>query len=235
MVKCHLASHAVSSGALVCAAIYDEPMENSRWSASRIPTLSSSRMVLRALKQSDYRAWMQLRWVNAQWLKSWDPTDPTGQNIETTYRQMLRAQRKAAAQGTGFSWAITHLEQGKKPGQGTERLIGQVSLSGIQYGAARTASIGYWINHGHAGQGFTPEAVALVCHFSYESLQLHRLEINIRPENQASLRVVEKLRFRDEGIRRRFLHIDGQWRDHRSFALNREDFNQTIFEHMNER
>ncbi len=48
---------------------------------------------------------------------------------------------------------------------------------------------------------------------------LHRVEINIRPENTASLRVVAKLGFRDEGLRRSYLHIDGDWRDHRTFAL----------------
>jgi len=52
---------------------------------------------------------------------------------------------------------------------------------------------------------------------------LHRVEVNIRPENAASLRVVEKLGFRDEGLRERYLHIDGAWRDHRTFALTVED------------
>ena len=52
---------------------------------------------------------------------------------------------------------------------------------------------------------------------------LHRLEINVRPENTASLRVVDKLGFRDEGVRRRFLHIAGDWRDHRTFALTAEE------------
>ena len=205
-------------------------MHNSWWQASPIPTITSQRLVLRGLQMRDYDAWMHLRWVNAQWLKPWDPTDPSGTAAPTTYRQMLRSQRRAAAEGTGISWVITlPTEQSREP-----RLIGQVSLSGIQYGAARTASIGYWIDHGHAGQGLTPEAVAMVCHHSYQTMGLHRLEINIRPENSASLRVVEKLRFRDEGLRERYLHIDGDWRDHRTFALNREDFATTIFEHMNE-
>ncbi len=47
--------------------------------------------------------------------------------------------------------------------------------------------------------------------------------MNIRPENTASLRVVEKLGFRDEGLRLRYLHIDGAWRDHRTFALTRDE------------
>jgi ribosomal-protein-alanine N-acetyltransferase len=50
-----------------------------------------------------------------------------------------------------------------------------------------------------------------------------RIEIAIRPENTKSLRVVEKLQFRPEGIRPRYLHIDGDWRDHLVFALNSEE------------
>ncbi|MCW4464239.1 GNAT family N-acetyltransferase [Glutamicibacter sp. MNS18] len=209
-------------------------MDNSWRPAATIQTMSSPRLVLRALQRRDYDAWMHLRWVNAQWLKPWDPTDPTGQAPSTSYRQMLRTQRRAASHGLGYSWVVTLPRTGSGRGVKTDRLIGQVSLSGIQYGAARTASIGYWIDHGHAGQGLTPEAVALVCHHGYETLRLHRLEINVRPENQASLRVVRKLGFRDEGLRERYLHIDGQWRDHRTFALNREDFGTSIFEHTNE-
>jgi ribosomal-protein-alanine N-acetyltransferase len=52
---------------------------------------------------------------------------------------------------------------------------------------------------------------------------LHRIEASIRPENQASRRVVEKLGFREEGLRRRYLHIDGAWRDHLCYALTVED------------
>lgn len=205
-------------------------MQNSWRPAPAIPTLSSQRLVLRPLRAADYDAWMHLRWVNSQWLKPWEPTDPTGQAPAISYRQMLRSQRVAAKQGTAYSWVITTPVPGLRSG----RLIGQVSLSGLQYGAARTGSIGYWIDHGHAGRGFTPEAVALVCNHGYQDLKLHRLEINIRPENAASLRVVEKLRFRDEGLRERFLHIDGRWCDHRTFALNREDFADSFFEHMSE-
>jgi ribosomal-protein-alanine N-acetyltransferase len=57
----------------------------------------------------------------------------------------------------------------------------------------------------------------------FEEMRLHRMEICIRPENHASLRIVQKLGFRYEGLRRRYIHIDGDWRDHYAFALVRED------------
>ncbi|TFI15606.1 N-acetyltransferase, partial [Micrococcus endophyticus] len=64
-----------------------------------------------------------------------------------------------------------------------------------------------------------PTAVAMAADWAFRSAGLHRVEVNIRPENAASLRVVEKLGLRDEGVRRSYLHVDGDWRDHRTFAI----------------
>ena len=51
----------------------------------------------------------------------------------------------------------------------------------------------------------------------------HRVEVDIRPENGPSLRVVEKLGLRREGFYERFLDIDGGWRDHVAFAITVEE------------
>jgi ribosomal-protein-alanine N-acetyltransferase len=103
------------------------------------------------------------------------------------------------------------------------RLVGQVTVSGIVWGSLRSGQIGYWIDRAVAGQGVMPTAVAMMVDHCLFGLGMHRLEVNIRPENVASLRVVEKLGFRPEGVRRRYLHIDGAWRDHATFAITPED------------
>ena len=100
---------------------------------------------------------------------------------------------------------------------------GQLNVSQISFGSLSTCSIGYWVAERFAGRGVTPTAVALVADHCFTELGLHRVEICIRPENAASLRVVEKLGFRYEGLRRRYIHIDGGWRDHFAFALTVED------------
>jgi ribosomal-protein-alanine N-acetyltransferase len=68
-----------------------------------------------------------------------------------------------------------------------------------------------------------PVAVALACDHCLQTMRLHRIEIAIRPENVASLRVVEKLGFVRIGKAPRYLHIHGQWRDHLLFAITAED------------
>ena len=74
-----------------------------------------------------------------------------------------------------------------------------------------------------AGRMVIPTALAMAGDHVIGTLGLHRIEVNIRPENAASLAVVRKLGFREEGLRPNFLHIAGGWRDHLSFALTTED------------
>ena len=103
------------------------------------------------------------------------------------------------------------------------RFAGQVTVNNVVRGSAQFASVGYWIDQRCAGRGVMPRAVALVIDHCFEQLGLHRIEVAIRPENSNSLRVVEKLGIAEVGYAPRFLHIDGEWRDHRLFAVTRED------------
>ena len=100
---------------------------------------------------------------------------------------------------------------------------GQVTVNNIVRGSAQFASIGYWLDRAYAGRGVMPLAVALVIDHCFTSAGLHRIEVAIRPENSNSLRVVEKLDLREYGYAPRFLHIDGQWRDHRLYAVTTEE------------
>jgi ribosomal-protein-alanine N-acetyltransferase len=102
-------------------------------------------------------------------------------------------------------------------------IVGQLNVSNMLFGSVSSATIGYWIAPEAAGKGITPTAVALVTDYLFSNLGLHRVEIDIRPENQASLRIVEKLGFRFEGLKERFIHINGAWRDHYVFALTGEE------------
>ena len=83
------------------------------------------------------------------------------------------------------------------------QLVGQVTVAGITMGSLRGASIGYWIDSRVAGLGLTPMAVAMACDYCFGALRLHRIEIVIRPENAASLRVRAEAGLPPRGIRAR--------------------------------
>ena len=103
------------------------------------------------------------------------------------------------------------------------RFVGQLSVGSIVLGSFRSCYIGYWVSRSVAGQMVIPTALAVAGDHVLGTLGLHRIEVNIRPENTASLAVVRKLGFRREGLRPHYLHIAGAWRDHLSFALTTED------------
>lgn len=171
-------------------------------------------VVLRPLRRGDARAWGRLRSTNQDWLEPWEATTPRGHvQAPPTFHGYVRSLTLQARAGTTLPFAIEHHDE----------LVGQLTVSGIMYGSACSASLGYWVSRHVAGRGIVPTAVALAVDHCFTELGLHRMEINIRPENAASLRVVEKLGLRDEGVRERYLHIQGQWCDHRSFAVTSEE------------
>ncbi len=131
--------------------------------------------------------------------------------------------------------SIRNLQQNARAGLGLPfvievdgELAGQLNVSSVSYGSLSSATIGYWVAERFAGRNVTPTAVALATDHCFFGVGLHRMEICIRPENEASLRVVEKLGFRYEGLRRRYIHINGDWRDHFCFALTVEELPQGV-------
>ena len=176
-------------------------------------TLSSGRVGLRPIARGDRDGWSEARERNAGWLAPWEATPPRDPGPALTFAAMVRELRRQARRGSTLPFVVTY----------DDVLVGQLTVGGITYGSLCSAHIGYWIDSRVAGRGIMPTAVALAVDHCFLMLRLHRVEVNIRPENVASLRVVEKLGFREEGLRRSFLHISGEWRDHRSFALTADE------------
>jgi ribosomal-protein-alanine N-acetyltransferase len=192
---------------------------NHRWPV----TLQHGPLSLRPMRYRDQAEWERVRRANYAWLRPWEATLPTGSHImPTSYTGLVRSLKQAAREGRMLPWLMFY--DTAPPGTSAKpQLAGQLTVSGIVGGSASWGQIGYWIDERLAGRGIVPTAVALAVDYCFESLALHRIEIAIRPENEKSLRVVTKLGFRPEGLRPRYLHIDGDWRDHLVFALNREE------------
>ncbi len=184
-------------------------------------TLECGDIALRPIRHRDKSAWTEIRSRNYDWLAPWEASNPTPGSLLPTFGGMVRALNDQARTGTALPFVIT--ERSSAEGSGPPRLVGQLTVSSIVWGSAMMATLGYWVDRDRAGHGIAPTAVAMATDHCFRTLGLHRMEINIRPENAPSLRVVEKLGFRDEGLRPRYLHINGKWADHRSFALTAEE------------
>jgi [ribosomal protein S5]-alanine N-acetyltransferase len=180
------------------------------------PDLLDLPVSLRPVRVKDAAAWRDTRVRNAAWLRPWEPTNPETPLYRSSlgpYVSMARTMRREARQGLTVPWVVTF----------GNRFVGQLTVGSIVWGSARSAQVGYWIDEACAGRGITPTALAMAMDHCFFVIGLHRVEATIRPENHASRRVVEKLGFREEGLRRRSLHIDGAWRDHLCYAMTAED------------
>jgi ribosomal-protein-alanine N-acetyltransferase len=189
--------------------------------------LRAGAVVLRPMRKDDSADWFATREGDAQWLRPWEATKPPG-SLETVpgFAAMVSRNRRLARVPTMLPWLLAWDEGWPDhPSPRPERLplIGQLTVSCITFGSAMSCSMGYWVGSRYAGRGVTPTAVAIAADYCFQVLRLHRIEICIRPENEKSLRVVSKLGLIEEGLRPRFLHIDGQWRDHRVFRLLSDD------------
>ncbi len=180
------------------------------------PDLLDLPVALRPVRAKDAAIWRDTRVRNAAWLRAWEPTNPETPLYRSSlgpYVSMARTMRREARQGLTIPWVVTY----------GGRFAGQLTVGSIVWGSARSAQVGYWIDEAYAGQGIIPTALAMAMDHCFFVVGLHRVEATIRPENHASRRVVEKLGFREEGLRRRSLHIDGAWRDHLCYAMTTED------------
>jgi len=184
-------------------------------------TLYGDDITLRPPRVRDRPQWNSVRAENKEWLSPWEATlpllpheSPAYEDHDTrpSFYQMVRMLNREARAGRSYSFFIWS----------GNNLVGQITMGGVMYGALRGAHIGYWVDRNYANRGFTTQAVKLVTAFGFSQLGLHRMEINVRPENAASCRVAEKAGFVIEGQRKAFLHIDGAWRDHICFVKNNE-------------
>jgi ribosomal-protein-alanine N-acetyltransferase len=179
-------------------------------------TLRDGEVELRPLRMRDAAAWSEVRLANEAWLMPWEPSGPgtwAERYAVTSFAPLLRQLRRQTRDGSTMPFAVTY----------GGRFVGQVTAGNIWRGSLNSCFLGYWIDGRHAGLGITPTAVALLADHCFGAGRLHRVEANIRPENVASRRVVEKLGFREEGVRERYLLIDGAYRDHICYALTVEE------------
>lgn len=187
------------------------------WRGEPVPTIAEGDVQLRPLRISDSSSWHELRKRNQAWLGPWDATVPnegvSAGEIPPSFSAMVRRLRNEAREGRVLPWVVEFQVGGQR------RMVGQVTMGGITYGSLRSAYLGYWIDQQFAGRGITSLAVAMASDYAFGTLRLHRLELNIRPENAASRAVAEKVGFRKEGFREKYLHIDGDWRDHVTYVL----------------
>jgi ribosomal-protein-alanine N-acetyltransferase len=149
---------------------------------------------------------------NRDFLAPWEIERAPDYYTEQAQRRLIGHDILSREEGTLFKvWISKRVEP--------ERILGSIGLSNIIRGAFQSCHLGYRMDSGETGKGYMTEALTRVVDYGFRELKLHRIEANIMPRNQASLRVVEKLGFHHEGLARKYLKINGKWEDHIHMVL----------------
>ncbi len=155
---------------------------------------------------------------NAAAFAPWDPPLPADHGQPAQVAPSLAEGQEAFEAGRAHRWWLARREA-------PQQVIGSVHLSNLVRGAFQNCNLGYALDAAEQGQGLMHEALRAVIDQAFSvAIGLHRIQAAVRPENVRSLGVVQRLGFRDEGLARDYLYINGAWRDHRMFALTHPHF-----------
>ena len=179
------------------------------------PVLRCERLVLRMPTMADHAAWALLRERSYAFLKPWEPTWPADDLTRAAFRRRLRRYHREVRNDTGYPFFVFLRDTGE--------IVGGLTLSNVRRGVTQSCALGYWVGEPHVRNGYMSEAVACVLTFVFRKLGLHRVEAACLPHNAASIGLLRRTGFVQEGRARAYLRIDAQWRDHLLFARLAED------------
>nr|WP_249361852.1 GNAT family protein [Gordonia araii] len=180
-------------------------------------------MLLRPIKLRDAADWSRLRIRNQDLLLPWEPTSDgnwAARHQRSNWPPLYSVLKSEAKRGALLPFVI----------EVDGEYVGQLTIGSVQRGAVRSAWIGYWVDRDWTGKGIATAAVALGVDHAFGPMGLHRLEATVQPPNAASRAVLAKVGFRHEGVLKRYMDVNGRWRDHDLFALTTEEIMSSAVE-----
>jgi len=181
----------------------------------REPVLHGDGIYLRYPQMSDFAAWAALRGESHEFLAPWEPTWAADELSRSAFRRRIRRYQREIRSDMSYPFFVFR--------KADDLLMGGCTLSNVRRGVTQSAAIGYWIGERYARHGHMYAALTTVLPFVFQVLALHRLEAACIPDNKASRALLLKVGFHEEGRARRYLQINGEWRDHVLFALLEDD------------
>ena len=171
---------------------------------------------LRPVRLRDGAVWSRIRLADQAHLEPWEPMAEADWEVRhsiSSWPSICSGLRAEARKGRMLPYAI------ELDGE----FCGQLTIGNVTHGALRSAWIGYWVAKDRNGGGVATAALAMGVDHGFGPVGLHRIEATVRPENVRSRRVLAKTGFREEGLLKRYLEVDGAWRDHLLVAVTIEE------------
>ena len=180
----------------------------------KLPTIETPRVRLRWLEESDLDALYAI-FSDARSMRFW--SSPAMTERQQVVDLLARIHEGFRAR-TLFQWGIERKEDA--------RIIGTTTLFHLDAGNAR-AEIGYYLGSEHWGKGYMQESLKALVRFAFGELKLRRIEADVDPRNAASLKSLDRLGFKQEGLLRERWNVAGEIQDTLFFGLLAREWRPT--------
>ena len=178
--------------------------------------LTGERVFLRPPKRRDALKWQKLRMSSKSFLVPWEPSWDAASCTRRAYLRYFKNSNYLANMDRAYSFLIFKTDD--------KTLLGGINIGNVRRGVSQSASLGYWIGEKHSRNGYMKEALTLLIPSLFIDLRLNRIEAATLEENIASKNLLKKIGFKKEGVLRKYLKINGTWRDHILYGLLENDF-----------
>ena len=179
------------------------------------PVIHGQGIYLRYPRVADYPVWSKLRAESREFLMPWEPVWADDELSRGAFRRRIKRYQKESRLDSAYVFFVMRASD--------DALLGGCTLSNVRRGVTQCCTLGYWVGSKFSNQGHMTRALKALVPFAFRTLGLHRIEAACLTGNLASQKLLARCGFRQEGLARRYLLINGEWADHLLFALLKEE------------
>jgi ribosomal-protein-alanine N-acetyltransferase len=179
------------------------------------PVIRGEGLYLRYPRMADFPVWAKLRADSREFLTPWEPIWADDELTRSAFRRRIKRYQKETRLDSAYVFFVLR--------ESDDALVGGCTISNVRRGVTQCCTLGYWIGSQFARQGYMTGALRALLPFVFRTLGLHRIEAACLTDNDASKNLLARVGFRQEGLARRYLLINGEWADHLLFALLKEE------------
>ena len=176
-----------------------------------LPVITTERVVLRWVSENDIDSLYEV-FSDPQVMRYWSTAPFTDREAAVNLQREIAAGNET---NTMMKWGLALRD--------SDRLIGTTTLFNLNLDNGR-AELGYAMGRAHWGKGLMNEALQALVSHAFEEMQLRRLEADVDPRNDASIRTLERLGFQREGYLRERWHVNGEIQDALFYGLLRREW-----------
>jgi ribosomal-protein-alanine N-acetyltransferase len=176
---------------------------------AELPELTTPRLRMRHAAPGMAAALAQFMTRNETFFRRWDPPRPSDVGTAAHWRSQSATAVREFRAGSAVRWVLFDRTAGPRA-----PVLGRINFTQIFHGPFQSCVLGYQLDAGAEGKGLMQEALRAAIDDVFKVRSLHRVQAAHMPENVRSARLLGRLGFAQIGLARRYLFIDGAWRDH---------------------